>query len=92
MSMLDRMRPNPHLDDAALAGILAVMNITTRSSADPLVHKQALAIADRLHLIDRGKLVASGTPEEMRAVREGLVARFFEASGIRSQSLSSATG
>jgi MSHA pilin protein MshD len=32
----------------ALAGILSVMNITTRSSADPLVHKQALAIAESL--------------------------------------------
>jgi phospholipid/cholesterol/gamma-HCH transport system ATP-binding protein len=43
---------------------------------------QALKIADQLHLIDRGRLVASGTPREMRAVREGLVWRFFEASGI----------
>ncbi len=32
----------------ALTGILAVMNIVTRSSADPLVHKQALAIAESL--------------------------------------------
>lgn len=32
----------------ALAGILLVMNVTTRSSADPLVHKQALAIAESL--------------------------------------------
>lgn len=32
----------------ALAGILSVMNITTRGSADPLVHKQALAIAESL--------------------------------------------
>lgn len=29
-----------------LAGILGVMNLTTRSSADPLVQKQALAIAE----------------------------------------------
>lgn len=32
----------------ALAGILLVMNVTTRSSADPLIHKQALAIAESL--------------------------------------------
>lgn len=32
----------------ALAGILLVMNVTTRNSADPLVHKQALAIAESL--------------------------------------------
>ncbi len=33
---------------AALAGILLVMNVVTRSSADPLIHKQALAIAESL--------------------------------------------
>ncbi len=32
----------------ALTGILVVMNVTTRSSADSVVHKQALAIADSL--------------------------------------------
>ena len=32
----------------ALAGILLVMNTVTRSSADPLIHKQALAIAESL--------------------------------------------
>lgn len=32
----------------ALAGILSVMNVTTRASADPLVRKQALAIAESL--------------------------------------------
>lgn len=32
----------------SLVGILSVMNIVTRSSADPLVHKQALAIAESL--------------------------------------------
>jgi MSHA pilin protein MshD len=32
----------------ALAGILLVLNVTTRSSADPLVHKQALAAAQSL--------------------------------------------
>jgi MSHA pilin protein MshD len=32
----------------ALAGILLVMNVTTKSSADPLIHKQAIAIAESL--------------------------------------------
>ena len=32
----------------AVAGILLVMNTTTRSSADPLIQKQALAIAESL--------------------------------------------
>ncbi len=32
----------------ALAGILLVMNTVMRSSADPLIHKQALAIAESL--------------------------------------------
>jgi MSHA pilin protein MshD len=31
-----------------VAGILSVMNITTRSSADPLVRKQAIAVAESL--------------------------------------------
>jgi MSHA pilin protein MshD len=32
----------------ALAGILLVMNTVTRGSADPLIHKQALAIAESM--------------------------------------------
>jgi len=32
----------------ALAGILLVMNTVTRGSADPIIHKQALAIAESL--------------------------------------------
>jgi MSHA pilin protein MshD len=32
----------------SLAGILLVMNATTKSSADPLIHKQSLAIAESL--------------------------------------------
>lgn len=32
----------------ALAGVLTVLNITTKSSADPMVRKQALAIAEAL--------------------------------------------
>lgn len=32
----------------ALAGVLLVLNVTAKSSADPLVHKQALALAESL--------------------------------------------
>lgn len=32
----------------ALAGILLVLNVTTKGSADPLIHKQALAAAESL--------------------------------------------
>lgn len=32
----------------ALAGVLGVLNVTTRNSADPLVYKQALSIAESL--------------------------------------------
>ncbi len=31
-----------------IAGILSVMNVTTKASADPLLRKQALAIAESL--------------------------------------------
>ena len=33
---------------AALIGILSVMNFTTKNSADPLIHKQAIAVAESL--------------------------------------------
>jgi MSHA pilin protein MshD len=33
---------------AAMIGILSVMNITTKYSSDPLIHKQAIAIAESL--------------------------------------------
>lgn len=32
----------------SLAGILLVLNVTTKGSADPLIHKQALAIAESM--------------------------------------------
>lgn len=32
----------------AVAGVLSVMNVTTKASADPLIRKQALAIAESL--------------------------------------------
>lgn len=43
---------------------------------------QALHIADHLHLIDRGRVVASGTASELRAQKGGLAERFFRASGV----------
>lgn len=33
---------------AGLAGILSVLNVTTRGSADPLIHKQMLAVAEAM--------------------------------------------
>lgn len=33
---------------AALAGVLSVLNLTTRSSADPMIRKQALAVAEAI--------------------------------------------
>ncbi len=36
------------ITSVALTGILLVMNVVTKSSADPMLHKQALAIAESL--------------------------------------------
>jgi MSHA pilin protein MshD len=33
---------------AAVAGVLSVMNLTTRTGADPMIRKQALAVAESL--------------------------------------------
>jgi ABC-type hemin transport system ATPase subunit len=44
---------------------------------------QALNIADRLHLIDHGRLVTSGAPADVRQ-QGGLAENFFRASGIGS--------
>jgi phospholipid/cholesterol/gamma-HCH transport system ATP-binding protein len=41
---------------------------------------QAFSLATRLHVLDRGRLVASGSPAELRQQAGGLAARFFEAS------------
>ena len=50
----------------ALAGVLAVMNLTTQHSADPLVRKQAIAVAESLleeiALHDFTKPVVGGFP------------------------------
>ncbi len=43
---------------------------------------EARAIADRLHVLDRGKVVADGPVKELAKTREGLTARFFAASGL----------
>ena len=43
----------------------------------------ALNIADDIHLLSQGKLVASGTPRELTRGHHPLARAFFEASGIR---------
>ena len=59
----------------ALAGILLVLNVTTKSSADPLVHKQALAAAESLleeiqlqDFIDQNNGVTTACPSAASAV------------------------
>ena len=42
----------------------------------------ALHIADRVHLLAQGKIVASGTPEELGRSTHQLVRQFIESSGI----------
>jgi phospholipid/cholesterol/gamma-HCH transport system ATP-binding protein len=41
---------------------------------------QAFSLASRLHVLDKGRLVASGPPGELRAQVGSLAAQFFEAS------------
>lgn len=43
---------------------------------------EAFKLADRLYVLDKGKLVAEGPPDELRAQAGSLAARFFEASRI----------
>lgn len=43
---------------------------------------QALHIADRLYVLDRGRVVASGPPQQLRDEQQSLARRFFEASGV----------
>jgi phospholipid/cholesterol/gamma-HCH transport system ATP-binding protein len=47
----------------------------------------ALRIADRIHLLDRGSLVASGTPREIISSESQEVRQFFESSGVDSRRL-----
>jgi len=51
---------------AAVAGVLGALSISTRSSADPVIQKQALAIAEAI--LDRVEaLVQSRAPAPARA-------------------------
>jgi phospholipid/cholesterol/gamma-HCH transport system ATP-binding protein len=43
---------------------------------------QAVRLADRMHVLDGGRLVASGTPEELKSQAGSVAAQFFEASRI----------
>jgi phospholipid/cholesterol/gamma-HCH transport system ATP-binding protein len=43
---------------------------------------QAMKLADRMYVLDQGRLVADGTPEELKGQAGGLAAKFFEASRI----------
>jgi ABC-type multidrug transport system fused ATPase/permease subunit len=43
---------------------------------------QAMKIADRLYLLDKGRLVAQGSPERLLSDSSGLAARLLEASGV----------
>lgn len=43
---------------------------------------QAFSLATRLHVLDQGRLVASGPPAELRQHAGSLAARFFEASRL----------
>jgi phospholipid/cholesterol/gamma-HCH transport system ATP-binding protein len=43
----------------------------------------ALQIADRIHLVSQGKIVASGAPAELSRGTHPLARAFFEASGIK---------
>lgn len=59
----------------ALAGILLVMNVTTKGSADPLIHKQAIAAAESLleeielqDFIDQNDEVTTNCPSAASAV------------------------
>jgi phospholipid/cholesterol/gamma-HCH transport system ATP-binding protein len=43
---------------------------------------QAMKIADRLYLLEHGKVVADGPPREVVSEAGSLAARFFQASGV----------
>jgi phospholipid/cholesterol/gamma-HCH transport system ATP-binding protein len=42
----------------------------------------AMRIADQIHMLAEGKLVASGTPEELAAGKSDIALRFIQASGV----------
>jgi ABC-type branched-subunit amino acid transport system ATPase component len=43
---------------------------------------QAMKLADRMYVLDKGQLVDEGLPRELEARADGLAARFFAASRI----------
>jgi ABC-type branched-subunit amino acid transport system ATPase component len=43
---------------------------------------QAAKLADRMYVLEEGRLVAEGTPQELKNQPGGLAAKFFEASRI----------
>jgi phospholipid/cholesterol/gamma-HCH transport system ATP-binding protein len=47
----------------------------------------ALRIADRIELLSEGRIVASGTPQQLARSGRGLAREFFEASGIATEQL-----
>ena len=42
----------------------------------------AKRIADQIHMLAKGELVASGTPEELAAGKSDVALRFIQASGV----------
>jgi phospholipid/cholesterol/gamma-HCH transport system ATP-binding protein len=47
----------------------------------------ALRIADEIHVLDKGRVVASGTPQELVGSRHPLVQKFLESSGVAAERL-----
>lgn len=43
---------------------------------------QAMRLADRLYVLDQGRVAAEGTVAQLRGDKESLAAQFFEASGV----------
>ena len=73
--------------DGALADatLLAVL----RRAASPLRHDMAgaLRIADSITLLDKGQVVAGGTPRQIVDSSHEMVRRFLDSSGIAAERL-----